>query len=102
MQLLAIIFFVLSAMALSWDLFRWGGKGPVDLADLGTNWYALHPTSLQLAQPAIQRYLTPELWDSVIQPLLLTPAALLFGGIGIFFSLLHIIFSRRRSRSRFL
>jgi hypothetical protein len=101
MQLLAIIFFVLAAIAFSWDLFRWGGKGGLDLSDVGTAWYALHPTSLQLAQPAVQRYLAPELWDSAVQPLLLTPAALLFGALGVLFTLLHFMRRRRRSRSRF-
>ena len=101
MQLMAIIFFVIAGLALIWDLFRWGGQGPLAFADIGTDWYALHPTSLQLAQPAVQRYLTPELWDNVIQPLLLTPAVFVFGGIAILFTLLHFVTSRRRSRSRF-
>ena len=98
MRILAIFFFLIAAIALSWDLFRWGGKGAVYLADLGTNWYALHPTSLQLAQPAVQRYLSPALWDDVIQPVLLAPAALLFAGLGLACLLLHAIMSRRRGR----
>ncbi len=98
MRVLAIVFFLFAALALVWDLVRWGGKGPVYLADLGTDWYALHPASLQLAQPAVQRYLSPALWDSFIQPVLLVPAVLLFGGLGLVFLLLHALTSGGRRR----
>src|SRR5260370_41232114 len=38
---------------------------------LGELWYAIHPASLQLLQPAIQRHIHPALWDWIVQSLLL-------------------------------
>ncbi|ORE93761.1 hypothetical protein [Acuticoccus yangtzensis] len=40
----------------------------------GELWHSLSPETLQLAQPAIQRYVHPALWDPVILNILLLPA----------------------------
>ena len=78
LRLLAIIFGgggVAAAMA------DFGRDGAFRFADVGEHWFALHPTSLQLLQPAIERHLTPFLWDPVMLTILTLPAAPLFVGL---------------------
>jgi hypothetical protein len=64
---------------------------------LGELWYAIHPDSLQLLQPAIQRHLHPALWDWVVQPALLSWAWVIFTALGFAFL---VLFQRRRDRLR--
>lgn len=40
---------------------------------LGDLWFQLSPETLQLAQPAVQRYLHPAIWDPGILTVLLLP-----------------------------
>ncbi len=56
------------------DAVAWGGTGSFRLSALGELWFQLAPDSLNLAQASIQRYLFPELWDPVLQTVLLWPA----------------------------
>lgn len=65
-----------AALAAGWDAAATGG-----LRALGEWWFALHPTSLQLAQPAVERHVAPWLWDPVALTLLRAPAALLLAGL---------------------
>lgn len=44
-----------------------GGWEPMKL---GTAWFNIHSGSLQVVQPAVERYLSPVLWQSVIAPVL--------------------------------
>jgi hypothetical protein len=79
------------------DLFAWSEprlSAPVVLGEL---WYAVHPASLQLLQPAIQRHIDPALWDWVVQPILLCWAWAVFVVLGV---LLLMLFRRRGERSR--
>ncbi|MCP1337173.1 hypothetical protein [Futiania mangrovi] len=80
-------------------LLRWAGAAAIVLAlfagavklaagakgwTLGAIWFAAHPSSLGLAQSAVQRYVHPALWDPVIQTALVygTPPGLAFlGGV---------------------
>lgn len=71
------------------------GEGPW-LTALGEWWAWIHLDSLLLAQPAIQRHLSPALWDPVIQTLLEWPAALDFAVPGAALGLLHLWRRRRR------
>lgn len=48
----------------------------VELRALGWWWAELHLDSLLLLQPAVERYITPAIWDPGIQTLLEWPAAL--------------------------
>ncbi len=50
---------------------------------LGLIWFDLSPGTLNASQAAIQRYISPFLWDPLIQGLLLTPPWVLFGPIGL-------------------
>ena len=57
-----------------------------ELSKVGDVWYAVHPTSLQLLQPAIERHIEPRvgqwLWDPVVLTILTAPAWLVLGIIG--------------------
>jgi hypothetical protein len=76
------------------DLFAGLGTHGAPIV-LGELWYAVHPASLQLLQPAIQRHIHPALWDSVVQPILLCWAWAIFSGLGI---ALLVVFRRRGNR----
>ncbi|UOM32550.1 hypothetical protein [Acuticoccus sp. I52.16.1] len=41
---------------------------------LGELWFRLSPETLQLAQPAVQRYLHPAIWDPGVLTFLLLPS----------------------------
>ena len=49
---------------------------------LGQIWNNVHSGSLQLLQPAIERHVSPWLWDPVVLSILTAPAWLVFGIIG--------------------
>ena len=51
--------------------------------DLGSVWFAVHPSSLQTIQPIVQRYIHPIVWDPAIQWILLKPAFIIFSVSGI-------------------
>ena len=50
--------------------------GPMPFTAVGALWVWLHRDSLLLLQPAVERHLSPALWDHAIQPVLESPAAL--------------------------
>jgi hypothetical protein len=79
------------------DLLAWLGTQHGAPIVLGELWYAVHPASLQLLQPAIQRHIHPALWDWVVQPILLCWAWAVLLALGI---VLLAIFRRRSERSR--
>jgi hypothetical protein len=49
---------------------------------LGQIWNNVHSSSLQLLQPAIERHVSPWLWDPVVLNILTAPAWLVFGIVG--------------------
>ena len=53
------------------------------LAAAGELWYRLSPGTLNLTQAVTQRYVLPELWDSVLLSVLLWPACLVLGIPGL-------------------
>ena len=61
---------------------------------LGEHWFRLHPSSLGLAQAAIERHVHPFLWDPVILTILQMPAWVVLGVIGLGLYLL----GRKRKR----
>lgn len=60
----------------------------VVITPLGETWHALHSNSLQLLQPAIERHITPLLWDPVMLAILNTPTWVVVGLIGVAFALI--------------
>ena len=49
---------------------------------LGDTWHAIHSNSLQLLQPAIERHVSPWLWDPVALAVLTAPTWLVLGILG--------------------
>jgi hypothetical protein len=81
-----------------YDLLTWFDAKPHAAPIVfGELWYAIHPDSLQLLQPAIQRHLHPALWDWVVQPVLLSWAWVVFVALGL---ALLVLFHRRADRLR--
>jgi len=96
MRFLAWVFLILTVVAVVFDwLALQEGDGFI-LRPLGELWASLHSASLQLLQPAIERHVSPALWESVVQPLLESPAALVFGIPFLIFHVLAAMFRRPR------
>jgi len=77
---MALVFGVLALVALAADLAAYAETGRFTLASTGQRWAELHFSSLQQAQPFVQRYLLPWLWDPVFtETVLLRPAAAVAG-----------------------
>ena len=72
--------------------------GIIRLAALGEWWAWIHRDSLLILQPAVERHISPALWDPGIQTVLEWPAAADFAGLGAIFWLLHRWGCRRRRR----
>ena len=96
MRFLAWIFLILTVVAVFFDWQAIGEAGDFILRPLGTTWTELHSASLQQLQPAIERHVSPGLWDSVVQPILTSPAALVFGIPFLVFYVLSGPFRRPR------
>ena len=83
------------------DLMAYWYQGAWSFVATGALWSQLHPDSLLLLQPAIQRHVFafyPEIWDQLFIPLLELPAAAVLAGLALIFL---VIFRRRRSRRAF-
>ena len=100
---LAVLFILLGLIALAVDLYSsQSADGIIRLAALGEWWAWIHRDSLLMLQPAVERHISPALWDPGIQTLLEWPAAADLAGLGAIFWLLHrMIRWRRRGRLRF-
>ena len=96
MRFLAWVFLILTIIAVVFDYRAIVDDGDLVLRDLGALWFQISPTSLQELQPAIERHVSPALWDSIVQPLLETPAAIVFGIPFLIFHTLAALFRRPR------
>ena len=94
---LAWILLVLAVVAAGRDALIYFQTGTYAPIALGQVWYAIHPSSLQLIQPAIERHIAVWLWEDVVFPLLLWPAWAVLGGAGL---IVGVLFGRRRRRRR--
>ncbi len=69
----------------------------------GQLWYQFHPSSLNLTQAIVQRYIHPALWDYVLLPILQEPA---YKALSIAFlvpfllGIVFLIVGRKRERRR--
>lgn len=57
-------------------------KKEYDFTMVGEVWYYIHPSSLQIIQPVVERYLLVILWDPILLNLLLLPFGLFIIIIG--------------------
>jgi hypothetical protein len=93
MAIIAIATLALGLATLNYDVAKSLDARLLHATKLGELWYAVHPNSLLLLQPAVERHLAEWLWDPVIQTILEQPAWLVLGVLGAIFALL----SRRPS-----
>jgi hypothetical protein len=98
--MLRLIGFLIAAGAVLIAVLDWQASGGTAdtfrFRDIGTVWASLHRDSLLLFQPAVERYLSVDLWQKVIQPFLLFPAAPVVLVIGLVFFMLGLRASHRR------
>jgi ABC-type Fe3+ transport system permease subunit len=79
---------VLAFVLLDRDINKTLDGAAPHVTKLGDAWYALHPTSLQMLQPAIERHVAEWLWNPVILSVLTAPACLVFAIVGAILMLL--------------
>jgi hypothetical protein len=81
---IGLILVILAGLALAYDLVTGlAGGGTLGLLSLGELWGHLNAASLNLVQAIEQRYLFPALWDPILVTLLLSPASLAVGVLGL-------------------
>jgi|GEM_PF-311968 len=95
LRCLGWIFATVAAVLLMVDLWVLMDLGKFRPLALGRVWFELDPTSLQLAEAAISRYLHQFLWHPVISTLLTWPAFAVIGGMAA----LCFLGSRRPGRA---
>ena len=83
-KLLAFLFFIGGAVRVWFDWQETISLAdPFRFAETGAVWAQIHFGSLQVFQPAIERYIGPWMWESIIFPVLLTPFAPIMFGLAI-------------------
>ncbi len=97
--LLAFLAFLVACVALAAEVASLAQGGALFAKPFGQIWRELDKDSLLLLQPAVERYLTPWLWQRVMFPLLLQPPIVTFGAFAVLgLVLLQVarLFRRRR------
>lgn len=74
------------------------GPNRVMLHTLGERWFEYHPDSYLQISPAVSRHVSAWLDDSIVQPLMLQPAFLIFFALWLIFSFFSWLIGRSRSR----
>ena len=89
--------FLLAAalVVLGRDLVGWFDSRNFDPVAAGALWFEISPSTLELAQPAIQRHVAAWLWDPIVT-VLTWPAVLVLGVPGLVLALLCRPRGRRR------
>ncbi|SFO40596.1 hypothetical protein SAMN04488056_105236 [Cohaesibacter marisflavi] len=75
----------LSLLALVLDGVRSIAANTIVMKSLGDTWFEINRDSLVMAQAFIQRTVHPLIWDPVVQWILMAPAWLVVGVIGMLF-----------------
>jgi len=73
-----VLLLILALATLAYEVIAADGGGYRSMA-AGEIWFRLHPSSLNLSQAIVQRYLHPAAWDPVIIGALQWPAWSLLG-----------------------
>jgi hypothetical protein len=92
LRLLGLLLLAGAFTALLYDGTKSIAGDRIYLTKLGDTWNALHSTSLQLLQPAIERHVAQWLWDPVLLGILTAPTGVVLGVLGV----LLLIVGRRK------
>ena len=95
-RLIGWIFFLAGLAILAWHVFVWIETKQWAPIALGQLWYNLSPSSLNLVQAVVQRYIHPFLWDPIIVTVLLWWAFAVLMVLGA----LILALSGRRAQTR--
>ena len=68
----------LALAALSWDVMPLLQGGAFELSTWGDLWYGIHPDSLHSYKVVVEQYISADLWDKVLAPMLLFKAVFVF------------------------
>lgn len=99
---LAVLFLLLAAAVLAGDAYvSLGDEGAFRLHALGEWWSWINLESLLLLQPAVERHISPALWDPGIQTVLEWPAAAEAAVLAAVFWLLRRRKPKRRENLKF-
>lgn len=88
LRLLALFALAMALITAVLDITRSIADSTLIMTPLGVDWLSFSPSTLQAAQPVIQNYVHPLLWDPVIQTILLSPSWFVFGVLWLLLSLL--------------
>jgi hypothetical protein len=94
-RLIGWIIFLAGLSVLVRDVLIWIDTKHWAPIAVGQLWFDLSPSSLNLAQAVVQRYISPFLWDPIIVSFLLCWAFAVLVVLG----LLMLVFSSRQVRS---
>lgn len=93
---------ILAAVAVTVrDGLAWLDTGAWESVPFGQVWFDLHKDSLLLIQPALERHVSPFLWDPVMTSILVAPAWLVFVLPGVVLLALGGLCGRGRSKGMF-
>ena len=85
---------ILILLALTRAYFDWQlsklNETEIVFQPIGQIWFDLHRNSLLALQPAVERYLSPVIWENAIGPMLLWPLAPTLFFLGLFFVFIAI------------
>lgn len=89
------LFLTLAAVLLGAEIYAWLQSGTFQLNALGAWWFWLDKDSLQVLQPAVERHISPAIWDPGVQTLLEWPAVIEAAVLGAIFLALGTLLFRR-------
>jgi len=98
LRVIGWLLILVALVLLGRDVYAWATSGHWAATLTGKIWHDLSPGSLGLLQAGIERHVWRPLWNDGIFPLLLQPAWLVLGVLGI---VLAILSRRSRKRRRF-
>ena len=97
-RIIGVVFAALALLAAGGELVGSLEAGAWQPLALGLLWYRIDPGSLNLLQAAVERHVSPALWDPVLVTILQAPTWLVLGLIA---ALLLYLFRRRQPKRWF-
>lgn len=93
-RLIGLGLLVLAALSLGGDIWKMQQTGEFEPRSLGARWGDVSLESLVSLQNLVERYISVELWQSAMVPVLKWPAWVVLGVLGLVF----IVLGRKRRR----